>query len=519
MITYDAEITIEKEQYLEDAISTDEFKKWKLGKKVLIHGTTGIGKSYFLLNCIYDSFVKAREAAIKKYPHSDFSNRKILFLTNRVALKEQLIAKYGSSVSDLVIFMNYQELIFRWKFYRDIPKCEMIVADECHFFFSDANFSSDSDIALRYLLEDAKDKLVVYLSATPSSLIGYINEKYPEGYFDYTYKFKRENTISNCYLWAKEDILINKLKCVPKDEKILYFRNNVKKNRMLKEEMTSDVFTVKSICSLNDSKNREYCDKNVLKDLEEKEAFDCNMLISTTVIDNGVSISDSKLKHIVLDNIYDLDIAAQCIGRKRFLDDEELNLYLRIPNEDLLAREIKNVEDILNIVKAFKDNPIDKFCRMYGRDDLHGIVYTDYIDGEIRYIINDIKLYKYIEKRRYLYELLEGDKKTFSEKLFEAIDYNIESRQDLLTEVIKKIKINLLSIKDKKLFNEDKKLINQCINIDGISLFSTGQIKKYNEFFMKYHIPYKVIGEKETGGALKGKRYWKVVFDEYFRGM
>ena len=61
------------------------------------------------------------------------------------------------------------------------------------------------------------------------------------------------------------------------------------------------------------------------------EKFDKNILITTTCLDCGVTIKDKDVQHILLYGILDIEQIKQCIGRKRFIDDNE-KLYVYINN-------------------------------------------------------------------------------------------------------------------------------------------------------------------------------------------
>ena len=41
-----------------------------------------------------------------------------------------------------------------------------VVADECHYFFSDAAFNHNTDLSYRYLKELSSKKVIIYMSAT-----------------------------------------------------------------------------------------------------------------------------------------------------------------------------------------------------------------------------------------------------------------------------------------------------------------------------------------------------------------
>lgn len=62
-----------------------------------------------------------------------------------------------------------------------------------------------------------------------------------------------------------------------------------------------------------------------------KNKFDPQILISTSVIDNGVSIIDKSVKNIVIIS-FDKISFLQKLGRKRLDENEKITIY--IPNFD-----------------------------------------------------------------------------------------------------------------------------------------------------------------------------------------
>lgn len=126
---FSLDLVLQEGQYLADILTEDVIRQWKRGHKVLISANTGPGKTYFVMHTLY-KLLKDPLPSGKKTPRS------MLFLTNRVALREQLISLYGQEVDDIVTFMNYQSLINYIKFQKGKihDKYDVIVADECHRF-------------------------------------------------------------------------------------------------------------------------------------------------------------------------------------------------------------------------------------------------------------------------------------------------------------------------------------------------------------------------------------------------
>lgn len=479
-------------------------------KKIFVNGSTGIGKTNFFLKIAYGSFKRQREAMMEKHPEYNWEKRKILLLTNRVALKEQMSKEYGEEVNDLVDFMNYQELIYKWKNSETIKEYDFVIADECHYFFSDATFSYDTDIALNYILDECKDSLVAFLSATPNLFISYIG-KYRPHYFDFAYKIKKSHKVSICYKWWDEKILLSKLVSIPPDEKILYFRNNIKKNHELKIKL-EEFFDVSTICSLSSSDNKKYCDEQELENIKQTGKFDAHLLISTTTLDNGINLRDDGLKHIVID-LLDLDTAVQCIGRKRLGDNESVQLYIKIPSRDEIFRQKKKNKDMLNIVNEYRLLPLEQFCRKYGREDLKGMLYpvpTESDDKCVRYEVNRVKLHKLQEQQVFLNQLIYDRRDRFIRDLVRNGSYEIDSELRLETEVLDRIEQELEQLVRRELFDDDKLLIMKAINVTSAYplIKESSKTTIYNNFFEEHLLPFTLKSEKARSGENKNKNFW-----------
>lgn len=449
---------------------------------------------------------------MKKHPHVyDWEQRKILLLSNRVALKEQLQATYGSGVEELVDFMNYQALIHKIKMGEPIPKHDFIIADECHYFLSDAIFSCNTDIALDFLIKDCTDCLIVYLSATPKLFISYM-EQYHPGYFTYAYKVKKRQPLAGCYIWEDEAMLWNRLSKIPKGEKILFFRNNIKKNWELREHLRP-YFKTAAICSIANPANKRYCDIEELKKIKTTSQFQADVLIATTTLDNGISIVDNNLKHIIVD-LLDLDTIVQCIGRKRMMEDDELHLYIKRPNKGDIMRQKEKINGLLEITDVYRNHSLEEFCRMYGRENLHGMLYPVVENAEcqtMKYQVNHVKKFKLIQDRNFLNQLLFHQSLPFVWQVLQYGNYESDSYIQIDDETIKDIGRALEVLVNKPLPGEDKKLIATTINRQGYPILAhSSHIQTYQNFFDKYWMPFVLESNKYSSGEKKGQRYWKL---------
>lgn len=134
--------------YLSDLVC-DDYKRWKPGNTIVIHAQTGAGKTYFVLNVLLP-FVKEQ-------------NKKLLYLSNRSALRDQVKLSYDPQFDDYICAMNYQSFE-RVDLSRKNPSekggnvlnCEYWVMDEAHYFLADGSFNSDVLACLRHIKSEQK---------------------------------------------------------------------------------------------------------------------------------------------------------------------------------------------------------------------------------------------------------------------------------------------------------------------------------------------------------------------------
>ena len=97
--------------------------------------------------------------------------------------------------------------------------------------------------------------------------------------------------------------------------------------------------------------------------------FSKDVVITTTVLENGINIKDHQLKHIVID-LTDMETIVQCIGRKRLFGNDGVNLYVRIPTRQKLVLEQTSIDESLKIIQDYNRLHIVDFWLIYCRDDL-----------------------------------------------------------------------------------------------------------------------------------------------------
>lgn len=501
---FDLVRNLQNGEHIADVITPEMIQGWKRGHKILITANTGAGKTYFIMNTLY---------------HMCKNNkRRMLFLTNRIWLKEQLISLYGEQVEDVITLMNYQSLINYIKFQRNKIEgiYDLIVSDEAHYFFNDSIFADETDVPLNYLINETDKELVVFLSATSQTLEDYFNQK-TEHKLNFKYKITKPYVFKDYYYWNSFDVIKKFLTELPKDEKAIYFSKNI--NRAL--EFHHDFPNNSSfICAQGNKRFGDKCDMDTLKQLKENEKFNKQILFTTNVIENGININDPQLKHIIID-IYDFDTIIQCIGRRRIRDGEELpNIYIRQVKQSAVSTVINNTNFKLKPLEYFRSHNNEEFNKKYGSKNLHGLLYTESIESNqniSKYVVNAAKEFKYKHDLKIAEEINDTDTKLGHLILFcryMQIDFlNFKDLSSYYTEISLEDKFNYYL--DRPLFGDEKTNFVELLKKEVLKPLKGGyKVITVNDYFKDIQLPYYIISEKENRRTDEhyGKRYWLLKF-------
>ena len=163
-------------EYVSDKIG-EEYQQWGKRDIILITAPTGTGKSYFILHTFLKWIVK--------------NNWKMLYLVNRKILKKQLEEELCEEVEDEIyqefgMFGDFLERYITVSTYQSIENglkgakqqetiqfilgFACVVYDECHYFYSDSNFNTSTELSYLFLRKEFNNKLQIYISATPDKI-------------------------------------------------------------------------------------------------------------------------------------------------------------------------------------------------------------------------------------------------------------------------------------------------------------------------------------------------------------
>ncbi|MDE7330888.1 MAG: DEAD/DEAH box helicase family protein [Lachnospiraceae bacterium] len=373
--------------------------RWEPLQPVFISAQTGQGKNYFIENTLipYVRDLNYREKT--DYKILIFSNRLALKqqIKNRIDGNTDLDNEENSEegkiypYKEVVEVMTYQSLMRKEGYLEKVhSKYVYVICDEAHFFTSDAMFNPHTQKILETIVRLFQNAVRVYMSATPYECLEHIIKCEEEEQTRLNYKqhgeeqrkwkigtmifyhFKRDYS----YLDIKTYSLINELydeiveSVVRRKEKWLIFIDDKEKCVKEKDKLEKLIEDKKSSLVIEDKKSKKKDVKDAETDKDNKAekkvervfAVDADskkepvyqeivknerlnkdtyVLISTSVLDNGVNLTG--IKNIVVSDM-EKTKCLQMVGRaRRKNDDESKTLYMKRFCANEVDQRIKNL--------------------------------------------------------------------------------------------------------------------------------------------------------------------------------
>lgn len=460
-----------KQKWVSNIIGTD-YKNWK-NEFVILDCGTGSGKTYF---CLHILGIYAKN-----------QNKKILYLCNRRKLRNQIFDEIKRlRLLNVIYVTSYQALQRDIQDGKKIPYYDYIVADECHYFTTDAKFNEYTDVSYDFLMKK-KDSVVLWVSATAKTFFRWLVDK-GKVKKKYIYRVDKDYSyVKKLYFYQKEELvaIIDDILENEPTSKILVFCNSASRMEEMNKvygdnanyfcSSTSSSTKLKSMCGY-DSKTKKVVD--CIKQLpDERVTFEKRILFTTTVLDNGVDLKDKDIKHI-FSEIFDVDSLIQSLGRKRSIDkDDTCTFYIR-------EFQPKAIQGLLNINKAQLEpvqsykNSYDDFYKIYGngkkrRQVAKNKIFYSFFAEDKRFSkikVNECKYRKYEQDNNILVQMKEvGHIPILNYFLGEELSSKSEyividvKQNDTFMEYLK-------SIEGKNLFQEDRERIKEEFETIGVKL-------------------------------------------------
>lgn len=379
-------------KYLADEIG-EEYKGWENGDIIFIKAPTGSGKSYFILHIFLKWVVESRA--------------KLLYLVNRRVLQEQLQEEIDKAVyaemfsyfhkpvdlKEYIQIRTYQNLESSIKrniigTVQKLSQYNYVVCDECHYFYTDSNFNTNTELSFDCIRREFDSKVQIYMSATMDKLKGIYTQREPR-YFEFqgeapgipaqsrkcglkqnwekTYSVIENYDYIDLYefqdLNELQRIIISGIK--KNREKWLIFVDSIDYGRRIEKSLLNsdekEILRQDNLVFIDANYDKDEEAKKSVRQIVKEKCADKQIIISTAVMDNGISLYDFSLRNIAI--LVDTEESfIQMLGRKR-KDERRVNLYVCQRDIAYFQRRLRYVE---NIITVFQKN-LNGLEKMYQR--------------------------------------------------------------------------------------------------------------------------------------------------------
>lgn len=386
-------------KYISQMLPYREYERWLEGKKVVIHAPTGMGKTtfvleHFLLCCMY-------------------KKKKVLILCNRRLLREQ----YGFDLAELferytemceyIEVKTYQEMAELLKSGMDVRYLlagyDVIVADEVHYFYQDSDFNPyGTYVLLQGLIRAGYDKTMVFITATYNEVQPLLENAFDSCHRKLRWSEEFNGDLTNCKLEEEfvydfsECADFSHLNCIAVEDaetiwsaiaqsskKTIIFIDNKKYAEELKADL-HNVWGVKyeDIYLLNANIMDEQASDIVIRTLAIAHRVKPKILITTSVLDNGVSIHDQDVGNIVIATESKTNFI-QMIGRIRTENCESCNLYVFPQEVQYYEKRLEQYEDKLRLFNEYEKmleiKDFNILCEGWCSNDEKGQILRNYV--------------------------------------------------------------------------------------------------------------------------------------------
>lgn len=274
----------------------------------------------------------------------------------------------------------------------DIKEVDYLILDEAHYFTSDSVFNKHTEEEFKYLYNECKG-VKLYMTATPEAFeeavrryeqVNKVSEKdklivlnqlkqetreekemfydiSTEGEEDLLEHVKDHYEFNFIHESERDQFLSEQIKLSTPTNKMIYFVRDKFRGALLSREakgMTHRDNNAKGgafICSLYDDKYKKVINMEERERIVKEQYFESDVLVTTSVLNNGVNIHDENVKRIIIDYV-DVGEAVQMMGRiraKQRSADNKLEVTIILPtlkhvieNKKSLAKNIATSEGI-----------------------------------------------------------------------------------------------------------------------------------------------------------------------------
>ncbi|WIL38005.1 DEAD/DEAH box helicase family protein [Kurthia sp. YJT4] len=497
-------------RYISDDFTENFMKELRKEEYYLIGAECGSGKTTAIME--------------KLVPFAKRNNKNVLYVCNRVTLKDQLYSKYNEEeIKETGVFKQNENLTIgmyqsittsleKIGVYINEQDFDYIIFDEAHLIYDSADYDFNSFFFMEFI--NQLDAVIIFMSGTPQSV------KKLEAYMTRDLKEIREpnqenNPIGKIYLVDnKETFEKLRFKYVNKGYQWLELVSRSKDFAGVKSKYRN--YKVSTLLS-NSNKNKAFYmtqdDEIVLQNIIEKEELICDMLFTTKFMDVGVNIQAHN-HFIVAFNCIELpNTIEQFRSRIRVKAGDsykvDLIFYIQRPKIwqlDNLQIELNRINDLYEEFGSYED-VILKHNQAFGkRFRSHGIISEKEFNPITKALLED-KL-NFLKVMYYATDLMRFYKKFLSEMYptKDIIAYKAVEIEKQLNKLMEgSTVVDLSDVKQLEL-----RQMMKAYRIDPRHSNELPHFKRINDFLKEEKLPYIIVNPRVRIEG-KQKRIWRLI--------
>jgi helicase conserved C-domain protein len=359
---------------------------------ILIKAPTGTGKTYFIEKVLTE-IAKQNRGCVLMFVNRTALVRQILNDSCKLSLGYSYSSDSMNGINQInnLIVLTYQQFAGDLNTALNnlmLPQnIQYVVMDEAHFFTADASFNYQTPNILENILRYSLYRQRIYMSATPEdvkSIIAYeeyiawriclnnylsshncpVNLQYvtpeninlldnplidsfctscPPTIFEYSIPPRPYK--ANVKFFSSWETIIEAITSQNSNEQWLIFVANKDDGTFLHSE-------IKDISAFVTAEEKG----QIIEQIEQTAKYTQRVLITTSVLDNGVSLKNDNLHNVVIDSA-DYVGFMQMLGRKRVKDDEPINIYVRNKTSSDFESYCKSIEVRITAINSFEKDP------------------------------------------------------------------------------------------------------------------------------------------------------------------
>lgn len=471
-----------------DIITQKEISKWSNNDVITIEAGTGVGKSYFIKNILYEI---AKE-----------ENKKILMLLHREKTMVQFVKEIEKdNKQDVIDIKTYQSIEYTLLNNKEIDVCEYkyVVCDEFHYMIGDSAFNSTTDMSFNFISK--LNCVRIFMSATCDGMLDFLNDNIEGNIKSYSIPIKF-NFIKRINFFNRDKTIEELIeKFIKKNKKAIIFLNSAEQCYNLYNKFKNNSL----FCCGKSSKFYKYVNEEEINNMLINECFDKNILITTTCLDAGVNIIDDRLTEIICD-VNDVNVMKQCIGRKRLQSSKDkITLYIKDVNKNVLGGRLVQLEKKRKKAEYLMSHTVDEYIVKFNRDTNDVMIY-DVVDkdGNTTKEVNKLMLAKALLDSVEIEDMIEIGYRNY---ICNALKYTKSYGMIESDKKSKELNKYLNKLVGKKLFKEEQKELKNVFINNGLKSRTLG-INTLSGYLKDIKSTYDIIAKKSNG-----KRYWIVIDD------